>query len=452
MSTLVNANCCQPQTLKANNTTGYLSISDGNSVYLGTLIKSLGIVTPVIDYQISGFIITLTYTDSTGVVQHKDVDLSALAQGGNITVTNTPTLDLIYSGANLSGNVNVSAVTGNSLVTKPDGLWAPTFTQTALTANDSSSIHFTTSGTSNMIVTAAVKVSTAAGNKVQIDGSGLLVNDMTTYIVQGSNITLTGSGTAGSPYVISAGGFSQTPLSVSDSSSFHFVSSGTNGMNLTGNVKVSTAVSNAIIVNSDGIYVPQATTGGYTDAQARLAISAIAPVLYNDITGVISLAQATISTSGYLANGDFVTFNNKIATGASIGSGSSLTVYAGQNLTTLNFNGLRAGANVTLNQVGNDIVINAASSGGSGASTFNIDFIIGDGGPLTPTANASQFNPSSNPLAGKTILGVWVEGLKIAGVARTGGALYFTFNQTTGTITLTNGVFSDDTYYSILYR
>lgn len=452
MPTLVN-NCCQPQTLKVNSTTGYLSISDGNSVFLGTLIKSLGITTPVVDFQINGFIITLTYVDNSGIIQHKNIDLAALAQGGNITVSDTSSLNLTYSGANLSGDVSVSAIAGNSIIIRTDGLWAPVFTETVLTANDSSTIDFTTSGTSNHTLTAAVKISTTAGNKVQVVGDGLLVADMTTYILPGANISMTGTGSASDPKVISATAGAETPLSVNDSSSLHFVSSGTFGHTLTGNVKVSTVVANALTINSDGLYVPQATSGTYTDAQARAAISVIAPLLYNNTTGVISLAQATTTTSGYLANSDWNTFNAKISTGASIGTGSSLPVYAGQNSTTLNFNGLRAGSNITLNQVGNDIVISAASGGGGGgSSTFNIDFIVGDGGSLTPTANASQFNPSSNPLAGKTVLGVWVEGTKIASVPRTGGALYFIFNQVTGTITLTNGVFSDDTYYSILYR
>lgn len=452
MSTLVNS-CCQPQTLKVNNTTGYLSISDGNSVFLGTLIKSLGITTPVVDFQINGFIVILTYIDNAGIIQHKDIDLAALAQGGNITVTDTSSLNLTYLGANLSGDVNISAIPGNSLIIRTDGLWSPVFTETVLTANDSSTIAFSLSGTSNHTLTAGVKISANAGNKIQVVGDGLLVADMTTYILPGANISISGTGSATDPKVISATAGAETPLSVNDSSSLHFVSSGTFGHTLTGNVKISSVTANALTVNSDGLYVPQATSGTYTDAQARAAISAIAPLLYNNTTGVMSLAQATTTTSGYLANSDWNTFNSKISTGASIGTGSSLPVFAGQNGTTLNFNGLRAGTNVTLNQVGNDIVINAAGGGGgTGSTTFNIDFIIGDGGALTPTANASQFNPSSNPLAGKTILGVWVEGSKIASVPRTGGALYFTFNQVNGTITLTNGVFSDDTYYSILYR
>jgi hypothetical protein len=52
----------------------------------------------------------------------------------------------------------------------------------------------------------------------------------------------------------------------------------------------------------------------YTDARARAAISvAGAPLSYNSSTGVLSIAQATTSTAGYLSSADWNTFNNKQA-------------------------------------------------------------------------------------------------------------------------------------------
>lgn len=449
MSTLVNS-CCQPQTLSINNSSGYLSISSGNQVYLGTIIKQLGITTPVIAFQLNGYIVTLTYTDSSGVIRYQEIDLSALAQGGSFTVLNTPSIDLTYVSAVLSANTNVSATSGNSLTIHSDGLYVPTFSQSSIVANDSSTIDFTTSGVSTF--TGVVKVSANAGQKLMVEGDGLFVGDMTTYILSGQNVNITGSGSATSPYIIAASNGSQTPLSVNDSASFHFQTSGTLGMTLTGNVKVSSALNNAIVVNSDGLFVAEPTSTSYTDAQARASISAIAPLLYNNTTGVMSISQATSLASGYLTNSDWVNFNGKISTGQSLGSSSSVPVYAGQAGTTLNFNGLRAGTNVTMTQAGNDIIISAAGGSGGAAQVFVIDFIIGDGGPLTPTANSSTFSPSSNPLVGKTVLGFWQEGTKIAPVVRTGGILYYTFNPVNGSIALTNGVFSSDTYYSIIYR
>lgn len=449
MSTLANS-CCEPQLLSLNNSSGYLSISSGNQVYLGTIIKQLGITTPVIAFQLNGFIVTLTYTDSGGIIRYQEIDLSALAQGGSFTVLNTPSIDLTYTSAVLSANTNISTHSGNSLVINSDGLYVPTFSQASIIANDSSTIDFTTSAISTF--TGSVKVSANTGNKLLVEGDGLYVGDMTTYILSGTNVTITGSGSATSPYIIAASNASQTPLSVNDSSTFHFQTSGTLGMTLTGNVKISSASNNAIIANADGLYVPQSTSTSYTDAQARAAISAIAPLLYNDITGVMSISQATSLASGYLTNSDWVNFNGKISTGQSLGSSSSVPVYAGQAGTTLNFNGLRAGTNISMTQAGNDIIISSAGGSGGAAQVFVIDFIIGDGGPLTPTANSSTFSPSSNPLVGKTVLGFWQEGTKIAPVVRTGGILYYTFNSVSGAISLTNGVFSSDTYYSIIYR
>jgi hypothetical protein len=452
MSTGLQNNCCTPQKLSINNSTGYLSISDGNSVFLGTLIKSLGIKTPVINFSLDGYILTLIYTDQSGAIQTKDIDLSALAQGGSFTANNTPSITLTYSNGNLNADSNISQDPNNSITVNPDGLFVPVSNQIPLTANDSTTIDFTTSGINNMTLTASVKVSVNPSNKIQIASDGLLVQDMTTYILQGNGILLAGSGSATDPYILNATAASQTPLSVSDSSSFHFISSGTNGMNLTGNVKISAQGANALILNADGLYVPQASAGGYTDAQARHAISATAPILYNNVTGVISEAQASSTASGYLANTDFNNFSAKIGTGASVGTSSSLPIYAGQTGTTLNYYGLRAGTNVSIVQSGNDLVISSSGSGGSASTVFSLDFIVGDGGLFTPTANASQFNPPGNPLVGKTILGFWVEGVKTAGVPRSGGELYYTFVQSTGTLTLTNGVFSQDTYYSILYK
>jgi hypothetical protein len=448
MSTLAN-NCCQAQLLSVNNQSGYLTISQGNSVYLGTLIKTLGITTPVVDFALSGYNLTLTYTESNGTITYQTVDLQSLAQGGSITVSDTPTLDLTYSGANLSGNVNISAVGNNAIIANSDGIYSPVFSQSSLVANSSSTINFTTSGIATL--SGAVKISANVGNQIQIENDGLFVGDNTTYILAGQNINITGIGAALSPYVISASNGSQTPLSVNNSSSISFQTSGTLGYTLTGNVNLSAASANALIIHSDGLYVPQSSTNSYTDAQARAAISATAPLLYNSTTGVMSLTQATSSVSGYLANSDWLNFNGKISTGQSLGSSSSVPVYAGQNGNTLNFNGLRAGSNVTITQSGNDLVIGASGSGGSNIVAGVIDFIVGDGGPLTPTANSSSFNPASNPLIGRTVLGVFVEGVKIAPVVRSQAVLYYTFTSSNGSLVLTNGVFTTDTYYSILY-
>ena len=54
-----------------------------------------------------------------------------------------------------------------------------------------------------------------------------------------------------------------------------------------------------------------ATNLYFTNARARLAISATAPVLYDNTTGVISMHVADTTHDGYLSSVDWNTFNNK---------------------------------------------------------------------------------------------------------------------------------------------
>lgn len=49
----------------------------------------------------------------------------------------------------------------------------------------------------------------------------------------------------------------------------------------------------------------------FTTARARLAISATAPVLYDNVTGIISMHVADATHDGYLSQTDWSTFNNK---------------------------------------------------------------------------------------------------------------------------------------------
>lgn len=443
---ITNSTCCEPQELSIDNTSGYLSISDGNSVYLGTLIQELGIKTPVINYVLNGYLLTLTYTDINGAIQNKTVDLTALAQGGSLTAVNTNSLDLTIASAVLSGNVNISGIPGNTLSVRTDGLFSSPYTPTPLTTTNTSTLSLV-NNSSNL--SGSVLISQTANNKIQSLSDGIFVGDMTTYLLPGTNVTLTGAGSSTSPYIISAGGFVNVPLSVVNSTTLSLSTSGVSAHTLTGHVNVSSSVGNAIVTNSDGLFVPQVNFTPYTDAQARAAISATTPINYNSSTGVISIIQSGSGSNGYLSSTDWNIFNNKVSNGISLGSTSSLPIYAGNASGVLQFNGIRAGANITLSLVGNDIVITGVIAPPS-TSSATLDFIVGDGGTFTPVNGASNFSPSI--LLNKTILGVWVEGVKIAGVPRTAGALYYTFVSSTASFTLTNGTFSTDSYYSIEYR
>lgn len=57
--------------------------------------------------------------------------------------------------------------------------------------------------------------------------------------------------------------------------------------------------------------VPELTNLYYTDVRSRLAKSATAPVVYNNVTGVISMPVASASSDGFLSSVNFSTFNSK---------------------------------------------------------------------------------------------------------------------------------------------
>lgn len=67
-----------------------------------------------------------------------------------------------------------------------------------------------------------------------------------------------------------------------------------------------------VVLNSDNIN-EGSTNLYFSDARARTAVSANAPLSYNSGSGVFSIPQATSSVSGYLNATDWVTFNQKQA-------------------------------------------------------------------------------------------------------------------------------------------
>lgn len=87
--------------------------------------------------------------------------------------------------------------------------------------------------------------------------------------------------------------------------------SGLSAHTLRADVNISTQAGNAITVTGTGLYVASSTGGAYTDAQARNAISAAFPIVYNSVTGLIGINLATASSAGYLSSGDWTKFNSK---------------------------------------------------------------------------------------------------------------------------------------------
>jgi len=112
---------------------------------------------------------------------------------------------------------------------------------TPLTVIDTPSINFTTSGTDDHTLTGSVKISATSGNQVSISSDGLYVPQVSVP--------------------------SQTPLTVVDTSTIDFSTSGTNSHTLTGSViipgLISSDASNQVTTGTDGklfVPVPSSTT------------------------------------------------------------------------------------------------------------------------------------------------------------------------------------------------
>ena len=167
------------------------------------------------------------------------------------------------------------------------------------------------------------------------------------------------------------------------------------------------------------------------------AISATAPVAYNNSTGVISMAQASGSVSGYLSNTDWTTFNNKQASGTYISyilSGFAITATGTTSVTVgvdtaLVATRLRVQKAVdSLNAVMSAMLaqtttaasytgtLTPTSTSGNIAST--VSYII------TAQAGALQFNPPT---------GTWVNGqILIIRILDNGTARALTYSTATG--------------------
>jgi hypothetical protein len=108
-----------------------------------------------------------------------------------------------------------------------------------------------------------------------------------------------------------------------------------------------------VILDTDDI--PEGVTNlYYTDAQARAALSATSPLLYNSGTGDFSIQVATALQNGYLSFADWTTFNNKEP---AISAGTTADYYRGdKTFQTLNVAALQiitdgSSAGTAVNQI-----------------------------------------------------------------------------------------------------
>lgn len=213
------------------------------------------------------------------------------ATNGSFTLVyaDTSTIDLAGTGIvgdPLLASVKISTTAGNALTSNSTGLYVPTPSYTGestLITADSSTLAFSTSGTAGHSLTGSVKISNTAGNTLVINGNGLYVPtpsftqdtliasdsnsiDFTTTGPNGHNLTgnVKISPDSGNSVEIRsnglfAAGLTNTPITVAASDSIEILTSGTDNHTLTPSLKISAISGNQASVVSDGLYVPQPT-------------------------------------------------------------------------------------------------------------------------------------------------------------------------------------------------
>lgn len=267
------------------------------------------------------YILSQVPADKYVKISSTDTTSNYLISKLNSTTGISITQQNIGANESLRISIQLSQADGNIITFNGDGLYVPTpptFTETTLIADDSSTIDFTQSGVAGHTLTALAKISAQAGN-VLIDNVGLYVGfaDSTTIDFSsagsGTATRFTGdvkiSSVAGNALVNNLGlyvsvpdpitfqdtvtiGFAQsdegattayvkistvegnriaineglyvgpetaeTPLVANNSSTVNFSQSGTAGHTLTASVKLSTLPGNRLLDNS-GLYVAPIT-------------------------------------------------------------------------------------------------------------------------------------------------------------------------------------------------
>jgi hypothetical protein len=349
-----------------------------------------------------------------------------------LIVTDTSTINFTTSGTsnhNLTGVVKLSLQANNLIQVNADGLYVNSGLQTPLTVVDSNTIDLTTSGTDQHTLSALVKISTQSNNALSVAVDGLYVNALSftetiLNAVDSSTLDFTTSGTAGhtltglvkvSPnannalqsvsnglYVPVASAGVQTPITGNTSNSIQLLASGTDNHTLTANVKISATGGNILSTNADGIY---ASSPAFTETPLTVTDSSSIDFTgtgtsNHNLTGVVKIS----SNAGNILS---VTPTGLFASSSAVAE----TVFTANDSSSIDFtvsgtaNHTLTGAVKISTTAGNSIVLNAdgiyaPNSGGGGSVTLD------PAGCLTTTGSGLALNltnPSAAVTPGQTL-------------------------------------------------
>lgn len=315
--------------------------------------------------QASPYVINSTASGTGTVTQFNFTNGNGLT--GSVTnATTTPTLQL---GTSLNGIVNANG-TGFGTVSIGSGL---NYSGGVLSATGGTSLNGLVSANGSAFTTASIgaglsfsanTLTNTINNTNQLtNGAGFLTN-ITGLVNAGSNITITGSGTSGSPYVVNAsGGGTGTVTTFSSGNLSPLFTTTVSNPNTTPALQfiLSNAAANSVLGNNTGssavpvYYVPNATT-------------------VNGWLGYTSLSNTLTSAHIFVGNGSNVATDVAMSGDGSISNTGVLTItkrdslfgvldnVVGQNR-TVDFAGIY---NLTLTNIANGFIFGDTSSSSTG--------------------------------------------------------------------------------------
>lgn len=243
----------------------------------------------------------------------------------------------------------------------------------------------TFSGTSSQYVLGDGTLATKITNNNQLTNGSSYISNITGFLQEGSNITITGNGTIASPYVItSTGGGGGGSTNANIGSGYRWAVPTTNNIKTffagVGTLLDSSSNSNALTIKADTITL---TTRDRTLKVADSLVT-LPQSLYvqwplkklNDST--IYQSQGDATHDGYLDSADYVHFNqayDKYTESGSYNSGTGIITFTRRDGTTWTVTGVTGGGGGS-SQVAR--ISSASITGGSSSITVSLNSELGN--------------------------------------------------------------------------